>query len=118
MLWRLRRSTSIETGLYQIQGELMRNRNVGIHRRRNVPLPEWYGELDVVALAIDGSSVDDRGRDDTSGEPAVLPQTLAYCFLQVSRLGLGAFDLLSRYETTLRRQVAQIQFVLQSAARR
>ena len=29
VLWRLRRSTSIETGLLQIQGELMQSRNTG-----------------------------------------------------------------------------------------
>ena len=47
VLWRLRRSTSIETGLFQIQGELMRSRNASSHRQRMVRLPEWYDELDV-----------------------------------------------------------------------
>src|SRR6185436_13014617 len=49
VLWRLRRSTSIETGLMQIQGELMRSRTSGSPRRRMLPLPEWYDELDVAA---------------------------------------------------------------------
>ena len=103
-------------GLFQIQGELMRRRNVGTQRRRNVPLPEWYDELDV-APTIDGYSMD-GDRDNTTQECPASPQTLAYCFLQVSRLQYGAFDLLSRYETALWRQVAQILFMLQSAARR
>src|SRR5476649_77952 len=47
VLWRLRRSTSIETGLFQIQGELMRSRDARPQRRRIAPLPEWYDELDV-----------------------------------------------------------------------
>ena len=35
---------------------------------------------------------------------------LAACFLRVSRLGYGTFDLLHRYETALWRQAAQILF--------
>ena len=53
LLWRLRRSTSIETGLFEIQGELMQERNAGPRPRSNVPLPEWYDELDVNST-IDG----------------------------------------------------------------
>jgi len=117
LLWRLRRSTSIETGLFQSQGELSRDRNAGPRRRRNVPLPDWYDELDA-APAIDGYSIDPRKRDKTSQESADSSQTLASCFLQVSGLGCGAFDLISRYETALWRQAAQILFMLQSAARR
>ena len=91
VLWRLRRSTSIETGLFQIQGELMRSRNAR-SRRRGPPLPEWYDELDV-APSISSSSAGGSDRD-TFEEAAVSPQELSYCFLQVSRLQYGAFDLL------------------------
>jgi len=117
LLWRLRRATSIETGLFQNQSELIRNRNAGTQRRRNVPVPEWYDELDA-APTIDNYSVDPRARDKTFQEPPDSSQTLADCFLQVSRLGYGAFDLLSRYEAALWRQTAQLLFMLQSAARR
>jgi len=117
LLWRLRRSTSIETGLFQIQGELMRNRNAGTQRRAYVPVPEWYDELDT-APTIDGSPIDSCDQDTTFQETADSSQTLADCFLQVSRLGYGAFDLLSRYEAALWRQAAQLLFMLQSAARR
>ena len=118
VLWRLRRSTAIETGLFQIQGELMQDKTTGLSRRRHVPLPEWYDELDVGGRAIDGPSISPGDRDDPSGQGADPPQTLAYCFLQVSRLGFGAFDLLSRYETALWRQAGQLLFMLQSTARR
>lgn len=40
------------------------------------------------------------------------------CFLRVSRLGYCTFELLQRYETALWRQIAQILFMLQPAARR
>ena len=109
LLWRLRRSTSIETGLFQMQSELIRNRDAGPRWRRSAPPPpDWHDELDGVP-ATDSFS---------SPEPPDASQTLASCFLQVSRLGYGAFDLLSRYETALWRQAAQILFMLQSAGRR
>ena len=80
VLWRLRRSTSIETGLFQIQGELMRNQNTGPQRRRNIPLPEWYDELDVIGSTIAGSAIDPRDRDKTSRDEDS-SQALAYCLL-------------------------------------
>jgi hypothetical protein len=115
LLWRLRRSTSIETGLFQLQAELMLNRNAGTRRHRNVPLPEWYDELDV-APTIDGPSIN-LCDDNASEQPPDSSQTLAYCYLQISRLQYGAFDLLTRYETALWRQAAQLVFMLQSARR-
>jgi hypothetical protein len=98
------------------QGELIRNRNAGPQRRRIVPLPDWYDELDA-APTSDSVSIDPRDRDKTSQDSADSSQTLAHCFLHVSRLGYGTFDLLTRYETALWRQAAQILFMLQSAAR-
>jgi hypothetical protein len=109
VLWRLRRSTNIETGLFQIQGELMRSRNAS-SRQRRTPLPEWYDERDVApSIGASSAGVCDH---DTPEEAA---QTLSYCFLEVSRLQYGAFDLLSRYETARWRQASQLLFMLQSA---
>jgi hypothetical protein len=114
LLWRLRRSTSIETGLFQIEGELMQARN-GSPRRRS-RLPEWHDELDVnpstVAFTVPAEP------NGTTGEAPDLGSTLADCFLHVSRLGYGSFDLLNRYEAMLWRQTAQLLFMLQAAARR
>ena len=101
-----------------IQGELMQDKTTGPSDRRRVPLPEWYDELDVGRRTIDGPSISARNCDDPSGQGADSPQTLALCFLRVSRLGFGTFDLLSRYETALWRQAAQLLFMLQSVARR
>jgi hypothetical protein len=113
LFWRLRRSTSIETGLFQIQG-MMQNQSAGPHRRGLVPLPEWYGELDA-APTVGGGSIDPRNCDKETPD---LSETLACCFLRVSRLEHRAFDLLSRYESALSRQVVQLLFMLQSIARR
>src|SRR5665213_2950573 len=107
VLWRLRRSTAIETGLFQIQGELMQD-NPAPGSRPNIPRPQWYDELDVGAGVRLGTSIDPRGRGDGSGVRSDSLQTMAGCFLRVSRLGYGTLDLLSRYETALWRQAAQL----------
>jgi hypothetical protein len=117
VLWRLRRSASIETGLFQIQGELMQGHTAGVSRRTRMKIPEWYDELDVGTPAAGGSSLAPRDHDPDAHE-LDSSQTLAYCFLRVSRLGCGVFDLLTRYETALWRQAAQLLFMLQSSARR
>jgi hypothetical protein len=114
LLWRLRRSTSIETGLFQIEGEQMRARSGG--PRRGGRLPEWCDELDAVPSTV-GFTVPTEP-DRATGEASDLGQTLADCFLRVSRPGYGTFDLLNRYETMLWRQTAQLLFMLQAAARR
>ena len=114
VLWRLRRSTLIETGLFQMQGELYRDR---APRRRTVPPPDWHDELDLVP-AINSVAIETRNPKLGSQEGSGSADALATCYLQVSRLGYGAFDLLSRYEAALWRQAAQILFILQSTVRR
>jgi hypothetical protein len=114
LLWRLRRSTSIETGLFQIEGQLMlaRNGNPSRHRR----LPKWYDELDAGRNPVSFTgSPEPYGETGAASEPS---QALADCFLRVSRPSYGTFDLLNRYESRLWRQTAQLLFMLQTAARR
>lgn len=116
VLWRLRRSTSIETGLLQIQAELMRSREA-FPLRRNAQQPEWYDELDV-AQSRNAPLLAPGKIDGAAEQGADTSQALAYCFLQASRLQYGAFDTLTRYETALWRQVAQLLYLLHSVARR
>jgi len=115
VLWRLRRSTSIETGLMQIQGELLRGQNTDSSRRPSLPLPEWYDQMDVAGTNGRNSN---RCPDDEYGNGSDVTKELAYCFLEASRLQFGAFETLTRYETALWRQAAQLFFMLQSNARR
>jgi hypothetical protein len=117
VLWRRRRATSIETGLFQLQGELVRQQHAAAPRRRTVPPPQWYDEHDTVPT-VDTYAIEPCDPDQTAKPPPDPSETLADCFLQVSRLGYGAFDLLSRYETALWRQAAQLLLILQSGARR
>ena len=115
VLWRLRRSTSIETGLFQIEADFMRKRSDTEHRI--LPVPEWADELDLVS-AGKSHAVEPSSPDLVSEHSSASSQALADCFLKVSRLGYGAFYLLSRYESALWRQAAQLLFILQSTPRR
>ena len=80
LFWRLRRSTRIETALFQIEGELMRDR--APRRRRATPPPEWQDELDSGSTTPCGHSrrclsrslrgARDAGSVLLAGEPARL----------------------------------------------
>ena len=117
LLWRLRRSSAIETGLFQIQADLLQDKTAGVSHRRRVPLPEWYDELDVGARAIDGPSISPRNCDDPSGRvptrrrrwPIASSGSVVWIWRLRSSQPLRA---------ALWRQAAQLLFMLQSAARR
>jgi hypothetical protein len=122
VLWRLRRATSIETGLFAIETELMQEAEAATSARRFVPPPQWLDELaagngSVPSVPLVPHNVENWGADSLPHPDNKDAQQLAACFLRVSRLGYGTFDLLHRYETALWRQAAQILFVLRSSAR-
>ena len=81
-------------------------------------MPQWLDELDK-ASRISGFASKPRDPEHAgTTEAADVAETAATCFLQVSRLGYGAFDLLTRYEFALWKQAAQILYILQSTTRR
>jgi hypothetical protein len=47
ILWRLRRSAQIETGLFQTEAELMQEIESSARRVRVAPPPQWLDQLDV-----------------------------------------------------------------------
>src|SRR4051812_17695714 len=57
VLWRLRRSTAIETGLFQIQGELIQDNTTFRSPRRRLPPPEWYDEMDAAGGPTKGAPI-------------------------------------------------------------
>lgn len=118
VLWRLRRSTSIETGMFQLQGELMGKTKDRGRQGKNIPQPGWYNEFDVGSPRIDDYSMSLRDRDDDLNETNMPAKELACCFLRLSRLQFGTFELLTRYEGALWRQAAQLAFMLQSKLER
>jgi hypothetical protein len=118
LLWRLRRATAIESGLFRIQAEhLLQFRQ----RRRTEKSHKLIDSLYRVA-GISGNG--GRKNDDSSAEPenwtrlisepVVKADDLTRSFVRLSNLPTYPLDRLSRYEATLWRQACQILFTLRS----
>jgi hypothetical protein len=127
LLWLLRRATTMESGLFEIQAD---------HRRGVMPAGQVYRASREVVYAPFGRT--DSGRldhdppslritNETDPAPSSMPTVepvahpnaeLARCFLRLANLPDYALDRLSRYEATLWRQVRQILFALVALDRR
>ncbi len=121
LLWRLRRIIAIETDLFAIQAEILRDRrNTGKQcPEPEVPLtnkaPTLHGErLDRVPEVLMPTE-DNRLR---CNGPAFSPLELTHCFLRLGNLDSGAFKRLGRYNATLWKQTAQTLLLLGSTRRR
>ena len=128
LLWRLRRATAIDTGLLQLQSEIM-------DELRRVQSPqgrvnEHVSDGAVVCSGNRGSShqpdltrSNDQGdssisyiarnNPDHADEAANSTNTdIARCFLRLPNLDNGAFERANCYETALWRQIGQILLTL------
>jgi hypothetical protein len=124
LLWRLRRATSIESGLFKIQAkQLLQFRQ---RRRAQQKRQEIIEGVFRNALVREEAKQDD---DETSGatldpappstvEPADLSDDLTRSFVHLCNLPTYPLDRLSRYEAILWRQASQILFTLQCLNRR
>jgi hypothetical protein len=124
LLWRLRRATIIETGLFEIQAD-----HLSDFRRTHQISP---GSREIVYALFNADS--DRQAashgiaNTTETSPASRPAStqgqiapdveLARCFVRLCNLPNYALDRLSRYEATLWRQAGQILFALDNLDRR
>ena len=114
LLLRLRRSTAIETGLLQIQGEILRDVR---QNPRPLPLNEKY-ILRAITGFKDSSTNPSQDHepdttstdDDPSGSMTNIE--IGRCFLRLANLDNGAFERLSRYETALWRQMWRLLHIL------
>jgi hypothetical protein len=124
LLWRLRRTTAIETDLLRIQAEILRDRQ---HRCEPPDQPEQ--RQNVLYRVLDAAIPPGLRRSDTErGECNHLDRSTAYpvnpqrqltcCFQRLANLDNGVFERLGRYESALWRQMLQTLFALQSARRR
>jgi len=103
LLWRLRRASAIESGLFALQGT-----------------PTCHGDPDPAELGRlrqgdYGNLVLVQPKPHAASPPQPTPhdvKTLANTFLRLSNRSGEAFDRLRRYEITLWRQVAQIVLLL------
>jgi len=121
VLWRLRRAATIETGLFEIQAEHLReyrqNRQVRWDSREIIHSLSEQNSLSAYtapAYAIN-EIVGARGSAIRTDSPA---GEFAQCFLRLANLPNFALDRLSRYEASLWRQAGQILFALEALDRR
>ena len=128
ILWRLRRATTMETGLFEIQADHLRE-----YRQTRQVLP---ASRDVVyalfgrAVSISNDrqpashSVTNTTEAVPNSEPNLIRPAndpaidLARCFLRLANLPNFALDRLSRYEATLWRQAGRILYALEALDRR
>jgi hypothetical protein len=110
LLWRLRRATSIETGLLQIQEEpeLSRAAETGFSQERTI-----------ATLVRLGGQPDVQSHEAATDHRNALPNcevqlALARRFLRLADLDNGVFERLGRYEAALWRQVRQTLFTLEA----
>jgi hypothetical protein len=124
LLWRLRRATTIETGLFEIQADHLSN-----FRRTHQISPASHEIVYALCNTNSGRQAASYGvANTTETRPAsrlastqgqVAPDVeLARCFLRLCHLPNYALDRLSRYEATLWRQAWQILFTLHNLDRR
>jgi hypothetical protein len=118
LLWRLRRATAIESGLFKIQARHLldfRQQRLTYQKRRNV-IASMY--RDAAGTEEDTRQNEDEatGGLDTNSQSTVKPadqsDDLTRSFVRLSNLSTYPLDRLSRYEATLWRQACQILFTL------
>jgi len=118
LLWRIRRATTIESGLFEIQAKQLREfRSDGQNDRAS-------DELVHRSFARGDSSEGDLDHS-TQVQPELLRHNtggpsldFAVCFSRLANLSSFPLDRLSRYEAALGRQAAQTVFTLRALQRR
>ena len=124
LLWRLRRATTIESGLFKIQARqlLQFRQRREAHRKRQKIIDGMYQD----AVVADDDVLQDQ-KDTTLNldidsqsnvDPADRSADLTRAFVRLSNLPTYPLDRLSRYEAALWRQACQILFTLQCLDRR
>src|SRR5215472_9571274 len=116
VLWRLRRATTIETGLFEIQAEHLcdyrQNRQLQLDSRDVIHAVFRRRDSFSAHIASDNASNIEAvpGSTMTVDAPAV---QFARCFLRLVNLPNFALDRLSRYEANLWRQAGRILYALE-----
>jgi hypothetical protein len=124
LLWRLRHATTMETGLFEIQADYLREFRQG---RQTQPQSQeiiyarfgWADSVDADPDRASHGVTNGKEARPSSGPKSVDPATdLARCFLRLANLPSYPLDRLSRYEEILWRQAGQILFALDALDRR
>ena len=118
LLWRLRRASLIETGLFEIQGRsLLRRRQQLEADIDRDELNVFYRMLPEVSRVTSAAMAKVNGLDQLDPTKSPGQSDIAAAFLRLGNLNNGAMERLGRYETMLWRQAAQIIVLLDIRAR-
>jgi hypothetical protein len=124
LLWRLRRASAIESGLFKIQARqlLQFRQSRQAHQKRQNIIDSMYGGALATEDNVQQNADEPTGSFDTGSpstvEPADQSDDLTRSFVRLSNLPTYPLDRLSRYEATLWRQACQILFTLRCLDRR
>jgi hypothetical protein len=124
LLWRLRRASAIETGLFEMHAELRlarrqdRSRGPGQPGTLQTPTqangdkvaPGWNGRDDPPASGQESPSMSMRPSPASSSKSSAIAQ----CFLRLSHLHPTLLDRVGSYEARLWRQAAQTIWSLEA----
>jgi hypothetical protein len=118
LLWRLRRATAMETGLFEIQAKHLLEFQKTRQAHQDDPdkiIHAMFARADPISSERDDphNVTEDAEAPQRSGRSLEdQPMNLARCFLRLANLPSYPLDRLSRYEATLWRQAGQIIFAL------
>jgi hypothetical protein len=121
LLWRMRRAISIETDLFQIQVEILRDRKNEFRQKQHHMSDGTDRDVGKPGIDNDTQEQPDPRHEqvDSWNESAAwVPRAITYCFLRLGNVDNGAFERLGRYNALLWRQAAQTLLLLQSTRRR
>jgi hypothetical protein len=126
LLWRLRRATVIETDLFEIQAEALRERRLRASPNRTQASNDAVYCAFETCLARSNTNHEVSWKQSDSCKKMTEQQQadrrpsdydnrirqLSYCFLRLANLDSGVFERLNRYEAALWRQTVQTLFAL------
>jgi hypothetical protein len=121
VLWRLRRATAIETGLFRLRtSQLLQFRQRRhVHRERQNIIDKMYKHAVAIEDEVPYQEEPATNLDsDSPRGPADQFDGLTRAFVHLNDLPSCPLDRLSRYEAALWRQACQILFTLQCLDRR
>src|SRR5262245_12913955 len=119
VLWRLRRATAIESGLFKIQARhlLQFRLSQRAHQQRQEIIDNLYSDAVTPDPAEHVETEIDHGLQSPQAG-ANHSDDLTRSYIRLANLPSFPLDRLSRYEATLWRQACQILFTLQCLGRR
>jgi hypothetical protein len=131
LLWRLRRATAMETGLFEIQADQLKECRSARHvapEPRQIVYAMFGQNRPTKPLGLDREPGSETVANHAHGSPGSGPRSacpavdstieLARRFLRLANLANFALDRLNRYEATLWRQVGQALLALDALDRR